>query len=70
MPDIDLLDRHDMTLSHGMDTAQQAEMAALLEKKLQEFGVQARVVAVHPGPVVTCTRFNLQQVQKAVKYQG
>lgn len=32
--------------------------AAALEKRLEEFGVVARVVAIHPGPVIT--RFDLQ----------
>ncbi|NQS98429.1 MAG: DNA translocase FtsK 4TM domain-containing protein [candidate division Zixibacteria bacterium] len=32
--------------------------AAALEQRLEEFGVQARVIAIHPGPVIT--RFDLQ----------
>ena len=34
------------------------ESAVSLESRLAEFGVQARVVAIHPGPVIT--RFDLQ----------
>ena len=32
--------------------------AAALEQRLEEFGVQAKVIAIHPGPVIT--RFDLQ----------
>ncbi|SFX04068.1 DNA translocase FtsK [Marinospirillum alkaliphilum] len=40
-------------------TAQELEsLALLLQQKLKEFGVQAEVVDVHPGPVIT--RFELE----------
>jgi len=38
--------------------AELKDAAASLEQRLSEFGVQARVVAIHPGPVIT--RFDLQ----------
>ena len=33
------------------------ELSQLVEQRLSDFGVEAKVVAVHPGPVIT--RFEL-----------
>ncbi len=58
MPDIDLLDERepDMGLGYSQDSLQ--AMSRQLELKLADFGVEANVVSVLPGPVVT--RFELQ----------
>ena len=59
-------DRHDMTLSHGMDTAQQAEMAALLEKNYKSWST-GPCGAVHP--VRWLPVFDWPAGTKAVKYR-
>jgi len=57
MPSTDLLDR---VLDDGTSLTKEQldEVADRLEIKLQEFGVEAKVVSVIPGPVVT--RFEIQ----------
>jgi len=57
MPSTDLLDR---ALDDGSSLSQDElnQLADLLEIKLLEFGVEAKVVSVIPGPVVT--RFEMQ----------
>ena len=57
MPSTDLLDR---VLDDGSSLTKEQldEVADRLEIKLQEFGVEAKVVSVIPGPVVT--RFEIQ----------
>jgi DNA segregation ATPase FtsK/SpoIIIE and related proteins len=57
LPSLDLLDEpqpHVHQLSH--ETLQ--AMARQVELKLNDFGIEARVVEVHPGPVIT--RFELE----------
>ena len=53
-----LLDRPGVSLVSDTSEAEQQSRAILLEEKLQDFGVQASVVAILPGPVVT--RFEIQ----------
>ena len=57
MPSTDLLDR---VLDDGSSLSQDElnQLADLLEVKLDEFGVEAKVTSVIPGPVVT--RFEIQ----------
>ena len=57
MPSTDLLDR---VLDDGSSLTKEQldEVADRLEIKLQEFGIEAKVVSVIPGPVVT--RFEIQ----------
>ena len=57
MPDTSLLDR---ALDDGDSLTKDElnQLADLLESKLDEFGVEAKVVSVLPGPVVT--RFEIQ----------
>ena len=58
LPDVDLLDekREDTKLGFSADALE--AMSKQLELKLADFGVQASVVSVLPGPVVT--RFEVQ----------
>ncbi len=57
MPSIDLLDRPDK--AENPVTQDELELTSrLVEAKLLDFGVQVKVVAVHPGPVIT--RFELE----------
>ena len=58
LPDLNLLEAYDSAASGGYSQESLAEMAQLLELKLADFRVEAKVVSVTPGPVVT--RFELQ----------
>ncbi|HEX7036146.1 MAG TPA: DNA translocase FtsK 4TM domain-containing protein [Pseudomonadales bacterium] len=58
LPDLDLLDERRPEDEGGYSEASLEKMSQLLESKLRDFGVEAEVVSVLPGPVVT--RFELQ----------
>jgi DNA segregation ATPase FtsK/SpoIIIE, S-DNA-T family len=58
LPDLDLLDERRPEDEGGYSESSLEKMSALLESKLRDFGVEAEVVSVLPGPVVT--RFELQ----------
>jgi S-DNA-T family DNA segregation ATPase FtsK/SpoIIIE len=57
LPPLSLLDDPDARTNRLSDDALEA-MSRLVEMKLKDFGVDAEVVAVHPGPVIT--RFEIQ----------
>ncbi len=56
MPSIDLLDRADKA-KNPINQDELDQVSRLVEAKLLDFGVQAQVVSVFPGPVIT--RFEL-----------
>lgn len=59
LPSIDLLDPPDApSARRGYSDQALTDMSALLETKLADFNIEARVEAVSPGPVVT--RFEIQ----------
>lgn len=58
LPDLELLEDYDAHASGGFSKESLDAMAQLLEIKLADFNVDAKVVSVLPGPVVT--RFELQ----------
>ena len=58
LPGLDLLEDYDRLATGGYSAASLEAMSRLLEEKLADFKVQAEVVSVQPGPVVT--RFELQ----------
>ena len=58
LPALHLLDDHDKDGGRGYSTDDLEAMSRLLELKLQDYGVEAEVVAVFPGPVIT--RFEIQ----------
>ena len=58
LPSLDLLDERDHTAQSGYSDASLDAMSRQLELKLADFGVEASVVSVLPGPVVT--RFEIQ----------
>tara|TARA_Y100001933_G_scaffold162382_1_gene160699 strand:- start:68 stop:2347 length:2280 start_codon:yes stop_codon:yes gene_type:complete len=58
LPDLDLLDERRPEDEGGYSEASLSKISELLESKLKDFGVEAEVVSVLPGPVVT--RFELQ----------
>lgn len=58
LPAIGLLDERKSTANKGYSTESLEAMSKLLELKLQDFGIEIEVTAVHPGPVIT--RFEVQ----------
>ena len=58
MPDLDLLDREEAPGRGGFSDQNIEDMSRLLESKLGDFGIEATVESVLPGPVVT--RFEVQ----------
>lgn len=58
LPPITLLDLPDRTVNSGYTNQQLETMSREVELRLQDFSIEVKVVAVHPGPVVT--RFELQ----------
>jgi len=57
-PSLLLLDSPDRKAGQSYTTKQLEELSLSVELKLKDFGIDAQVEAVHPGPVVT--RFELQ----------
>lgn len=57
-PSLSLLDPPEKTHGNSYSPQQLETMSREVELRLQDFGIEAHVVAVHPGPVVT--RFELQ----------
>ncbi len=58
LPPLSLLDPPDHTQIRGYSNQQLEAISREVELRLEDFGIQVKVVAVHPGPVVT--RFELQ----------
>ncbi len=57
LPSLSLLEMAEKKTRQGFSSAQLQELSRLVETRLLEFGVEAKVVGVHPGPVIT--RFEL-----------
>jgi DNA segregation ATPase FtsK/SpoIIIE, S-DNA-T family len=53
LPPLSLLDPADKQKPPQFSKQSLESMSRLLEKKLLDFGIEAQVVAVHPGPVIT-----------------
>jgi S-DNA-T family DNA segregation ATPase FtsK/SpoIIIE len=58
LPAISLLDENKQLGKKGYSEESLEAMSKLLELKLQDFGIEVEVTAVHPGPVIT--RFEVQ----------
>jgi S-DNA-T family DNA segregation ATPase FtsK/SpoIIIE len=58
LPPLALLDQPEQAAGTHYTLKELEEMSRNVELRLNDFGIEARVVAVHPGPVVT--RFELQ----------
>jgi DNA segregation ATPase FtsK/SpoIIIE, S-DNA-T family len=58
LPALHLLDPSDVNTDRGYSADDLEAMSRMLELKLADYGVQADVVAVYPGPVIT--RFEIQ----------
>lgn len=70
LPPLDLLDPPDTQDRKGYSNQQLEEMSRLVELRLQDFGVLVKVVAVHPGPVVTRYELQLAAGTKVSKITG
>ncbi len=66
MPSIDLLDRPDKE-KNPINRAELEQVSRLVEAKLLDFKVQAQVVAVYPGPVITRFELDLAPGMKVSK---
>jgi S-DNA-T family DNA segregation ATPase FtsK/SpoIIIE len=58
MPALSLLSKGQKSSSKGYTNQELEQLSRDVEAKLTDFGIDAQVVAVHPGPVIT--RFELQ----------
>lgn len=58
LPSIDLLDPPEKPTGKGFTDEELEQLSREVELRLQDFGIEVQVVAVHPGPVVT--RFEMQ----------
>ena len=67
LPGLDLLDEVDLNKKVNFTEEQLARLSELLEIKLQEFNVKAKVVEAQPGPVVTRFELDLAPGVKASK---
>ncbi|WP_374663201.1 DNA translocase FtsK [Acinetobacter sp.] len=67
LPGWDLLDRVDLNKKVNFTAEQLARLSELLEIKLQEFNVKAKVMEAQPGPVVTRFELDLAPGVKASK---
>ena len=66
MPSIDLLDRPDKA-QNPINKEELEQVSRLVEAKLLDFKVQAQVVAVYPGPVITRFELDLAPGMKVSK---
>lgn len=67
LPGLDLLDEVDPNKKVNFTAEQLARLSELLEIKLQEFNVKAKVIEAQPGPVVTRFELDLAPGVKASK---
>ncbi|GAB2913313.1 DNA translocase FtsK [Rheinheimera gaetbuli] len=69
LPSLALLDRPDKAVN-PIDPADLERVSRLVEAKLLDFNVEAQVVGVHPGPVVTRFELDLAPGVKVSKITG
>lgn len=69
LPSLSLLDRPDKAVN-PIDPADLDRVSRLVEAKLLDFNVDAKVVGVHPGPVVTRFELDLAPGVKVSKITG
>ncbi|WP_353143788.1 DNA translocase FtsK [Acinetobacter pragensis] len=67
LPGLELLDEVDLNKKVNFTAEQLARLSELLEIKLQEFNVKAKVIEAQPGPVVTRFELDLAPGVKASK---
>ena len=67
LPSLDLLDRVDLHKKVNFTNEQLSRLSELLEIKLQDFNIKAKVIEAQPGPVVTRFELDLAPGVKASK---
>jgi S-DNA-T family DNA segregation ATPase FtsK/SpoIIIE len=71
LPDIEKLLAHGVHIKVTEASGQElVEQAAILEEKLQLFGVKGKVVRIHPGPVITLFEYKPNNSVKLSKIIG
>ena len=70
LPALSLLEEAQHNANQGYSEAVLERLSRLVESKLQEFGIQVKVVAVYPGPVVTRFELELAPGIKVSKLSG
>ncbi|ALS98389.1 DNA translocase FtsK [Lacimicrobium alkaliphilum] len=69
MPTVELLDRPDK-VKNPITQEELESVSRLVEAKLMDFGIEARVVGVYPGPVITRFELDLAPGVKVSKISG
>lgn len=69
-PSLSLLDSNQTVHDAGFSPDQLAQLSELVETRLKEFGVDVKVVGVHPGPVITRFELDLAAGLKVSKITG
>lgn len=70
LPPLDLLNPPQPSQGKAFTNTTFADLSLLVEQRLADFGVEARVVAVHPGPVITRFELDLAPGIKVSKITG
>ena len=70
LPTLSLLDKNLKSKEHQISKATLEAQSKQVEQHLQDFGVEARVVAVHPGPVITRYELELAPGVKVSRITG
>ncbi|MFZ2315945.1 MAG: DNA translocase FtsK 4TM domain-containing protein [Gammaproteobacteria bacterium] len=70
LPPIDLLNETPPAVGKAFANITFEELSQLVEQRLADFGVDAKVVAVHPGPIITRFELDLAPGIKVSKITG
>ncbi len=70
VPPLNLLDPPQPSAGKAFSNVSFEELSSLVEQRLSDFGVEAKVVAVHPGPVITRFELDLAPGIKVSKISG
>ncbi len=70
LPPLTLLDPSPPSAGKAFSNTTFEELSKLVEERLNDFGVDAKVVAVHPGPVITRFELDLAPGIKVSKISG
>ena len=70
LPAVSLLDKAEANKKKGYSSEVLENMSREVEEKLRDFNVEAQVVAVHPGPVITRLELQLAPGVKVSKIAG
>lgn len=70
LPSFDLLNPAQPSTDKAFSSISFEELSSLVEQRLSDFGVEAKVVAVHPGPIITRFELDLAPGIKVSKITG